>query len=159
MNTMPTDPDYAQPLYTLAEQVLSLCRQSGADQAEVSLSQDTGFAANVRLGEVETVERTNDQGVAVTVYVNQRKGTASTAGPGRGYDRATRAGRHRDRTAGTAVGAPFIGQTGPAVTAVAARGAAAGDMGAEMGADAELDAAAAEAGAEPPAAALGRAKR
>ena len=79
MNTMPTDPDYAQPLYTLAEQVLSLCRQSGADQAEVSLSQDTGFAANVRLGEVETVERTNDQGVAVTVYVNQRKGTASTA--------------------------------------------------------------------------------
>ena len=37
--------------------------------------------------------------------------------------------------------------------------AAAGDMGAEMGADAELDAAAAEAGAEPPAAALGRAKR
>ena len=24
MNTMPTDPDYAQPLYTLAEQVLSL---------------------------------------------------------------------------------------------------------------------------------------
>jgi hypothetical protein len=37
--------------------------------------------------------------------------------------------------------------------------AAAGDMGAEMGADAELDAAAADAGAEPPAAALGRAKR
>jgi len=36
---------------------------------------------------------------------------------------------------------------------------AAGDMGAEMGADAELDAAAADAGAEPPAAALGRAKR
>ena len=48
---------------------------------------------------------------------------------------------------------------------MAAAGAdmAAGDMGAaagaEMGADAALDAAAAEAGAEPPAAALGRAKR
>jgi PmbA protein len=79
MNTTPTDPAYAVPLYTLAEQVLSLCRASGAHQAEVSLSQDTGFAANVRLGEVETVERTNDQGVAVTVYVDQRKGTASTA--------------------------------------------------------------------------------
>jgi hypothetical protein len=37
--------------------------------------------------------------------------------------------------------------------------AAAGDMGADMGADAALDAAAADAGAEPPAAALGRAKR
>jgi PmbA protein len=66
-------------LYTLAEQVLALCAKGGADQAEVSLSQDTGFSANVRLGEVETVERTNDQGVAVTVYVNKRKGTASTA--------------------------------------------------------------------------------
>ena len=77
----PTDSDlhYAQPLYTLAEQVLELCRNSGAHQAEVSLSQDTGFSANVRLGEVETVERTLDQGVAVTVYLNQQKGTASTA--------------------------------------------------------------------------------
>ncbi|GAB2998985.1 PmbA protein [Arenimonas maotaiensis] len=79
MNTTPTDPPYAAPLYTLAEQVLRLARDSGAHQAEVSLSQDTGFAANVRLGEVETVERTNDQGVAVTVYMDQRKGTASTA--------------------------------------------------------------------------------
>lgn len=79
MNTAPTDPDYAVPLYTLAEQVLGLCRAGGAQQAEVSLSQDTGFAANVRLGEVETVERTNDRGVAVTVYFEQRKGTASTA--------------------------------------------------------------------------------
>ena len=79
MNTTPTDPSYAAPLYTLAEQVLRLAREGGAHQAEVSLSQDTGFNANVRLGEVETVERTNDQGVAVTVYVDGRKGTASTA--------------------------------------------------------------------------------
>lgn len=79
MNSTSIDQSYAAPLYTLAEQVLRLCRESGADQAEVSLSQDTGFAANVRLGEVETVERTNDQGVAVTVYMSQRKGTASTA--------------------------------------------------------------------------------
>ncbi|HWS39968.1 MAG TPA: metalloprotease PmbA [Arenimonas sp.] len=70
---------YADTLYTLADQVLELCKQHGAQQADVSLSQDTGFSANVRLGEVETVERTNDQGVAVTVYVNQQKGTASTA--------------------------------------------------------------------------------
>ena len=79
MNSSPSNQQYARPLYTLAEQVLALCVKGGADQAEVSLSQDTGFSANVRLGEVETVERTNDQGVAVTVYVNKRKGTASTA--------------------------------------------------------------------------------
>ncbi|MBP6534003.1 MAG: metalloprotease PmbA [Arenimonas sp.] len=79
MNSSLNNQQYAQPLYTLAEQVLDLCAKGGADQAEVSLSQDTGFSVNVRLGEVETVERTNDQGVAVTVYVNKRKGTASTA--------------------------------------------------------------------------------
>jgi len=58
--------------------------------------------------------------------------------------------------------------TGQAPAGAAAAGAmgadiaaGAGDMAAAgaMGADAELDAAAAEAGAEPPAAALGRAKR
>ncbi|MBF6857765.1 metalloprotease PmbA, partial [Acinetobacter baumannii] len=34
---------------------------------------------NVRLGEVETVEFHRDRGVSVTVYVGQRKGTASTS--------------------------------------------------------------------------------
>ena len=42
---------------------------------------------------------------------------------------------------------------------MAAAGALGAEAGADMGADAALDAAAAEAGAEPPAAALGRAKR
>ena len=79
MSSTPANPSYAAPLYTLAEQVLQLCREAGAQQAEVSLSQDSGFSASVRLGEVETVERTNDQGVAVTVYRDNRKGTASTA--------------------------------------------------------------------------------
>ncbi len=69
----------AEYLSELAEQVLSLCRQQGASQAEVSLSEDSGLSVNVRMGEVETVERTQDRGVAVTVYFDQRKGTASTA--------------------------------------------------------------------------------
>jgi hypothetical protein len=42
---------------------------------------------------------------------------------------------------------------------MAAAGAMGAEAGADMGADAALDAAAADAGAEPPAAALGRAKR
>jgi len=57
-----------------------------------------------------------------------------------------------------AMGADIAAGAGD-MTAAGADMAAAGDMGADMGADAELDAAAAEAGAEPPAAALGRAKR
>lgn len=57
-------------------------------------------------------------------------------------------------------GAAAAGAMGADIAAGAGDMAAAGtDMGAEMGADAELDAVAAEAGAEPPAAALGRAKR
>jgi len=57
-----------------------------------------------------------------------------------------------------AMGADIAAGAGD-MAAAGADMAAAGDMGAEIGADAELDAAAAEAGAEPPAAALGRAKR
>jgi hypothetical protein len=57
-----------------------------------------------------------------------------------------------------AMGADIAASAGD-MAAAGADMAAAGDMGAEVGADAALDAAAAEAGAEPPAAALGRAKR
>jgi len=57
-----------------------------------------------------------------------------------------------------AMGADIAAGAGD-MAAAGADMAAAGDMSAEMGADAELDAAAADAGAEPPAAALGRAKR
>ena len=63
MKSLNNSQHYADTLYTLADQVLELCKQNGAQQADVSLAQDTGFSANVRLGEVETVERTNDQGV------------------------------------------------------------------------------------------------
>ena len=57
-----------------------------------------------------------------------------------------------------AMGADIAAGAGD-MAAAGADMAAAGDMGADMGTDAALDAAAAEAGAEPPAAALGRAKR
>ena len=63
----------------LAAGVLARCRAHGASQAEVSINEDQGLSVNVRMGEVETVERTGDRGVAVTVYFGQRKGTASTA--------------------------------------------------------------------------------
>ena len=57
------------------------------------ISEDSGLAVNVRMGEVETVERTRDRGVAVTVYFGQRKGSASTAD-------LQPASLHRDRRAG-----------------------------------------------------------
>lgn len=66
-------------LSSLAREVVQQCAALGASQAEVALSQDSGLSVNVRMGEVETVERNQDRGVAVTVYFGQRKGSASTA--------------------------------------------------------------------------------
>ena len=63
----------------LAEDVIRRTREAGASQAEVSASVGTGLSVNVRLGEVETVERNRDRGFGLTVYFGQRKGSASTA--------------------------------------------------------------------------------
>lgn len=51
----------------------------GVDQAEVVASQDTGLSATARLGEVESLEYTNDRGIGITVYKDSRKGSASTS--------------------------------------------------------------------------------
>ncbi|MEO5622492.1 MAG: metalloprotease PmbA [Dokdonella sp.] len=66
-------------LAAIAEDVIARCRAKGASEADVAASIDTGLSVGVRLGEVETVERTRDRGVSVTVYFGKRKGSASTA--------------------------------------------------------------------------------
>ena len=63
----------------LAREVIRQCQALGASQAEVAVGEDSGLSVNVRMGEVETVERTQDRSVGVTVYFGQRKGSASTA--------------------------------------------------------------------------------
>ncbi|MDQ3269242.1 MAG: metalloprotease PmbA [Pseudomonadota bacterium] len=66
-------------LAVLSQRLLERCREMGADQAEVSCSEETGLNVNVRMGQVETVESHRDRGIAVTVYFAKRKGSASTA--------------------------------------------------------------------------------
>src|SRR5690606_29859473 len=66
-------------LEALAARLLDACRAAGADQAEVSCSEERGLNVGVRMGEVETVEATRDRGIAVTVYFDRRKGSASTS--------------------------------------------------------------------------------
>jgi PmbA protein len=66
-------------LSDLANRLLERARAAGAEQAEVVCNEDAGLAINVRLGEVETIEATRDRGISLTVYVGQRKGSASTA--------------------------------------------------------------------------------
>ncbi|TZF87276.1 metalloprotease PmbA [Cognatilysobacter lacus] len=68
-----------QALGDLSQRLLDLARSRGASEAEVSCSEEFGLSINVRMGEVETVESTRDRGIAVTVYFDKRKGSASTA--------------------------------------------------------------------------------
>jgi len=60
-------------------QVLTLADSLGADGAEVAMSRQQGLSVGTRLGEVETVEFTNDGALGITVYQQGRKGSASTA--------------------------------------------------------------------------------
>ncbi|WP_294611328.1 metalloprotease PmbA [uncultured Gilliamella sp.] len=48
------------------------------DEVEVSINQSTGISVSTRLGETENVEFNSDGALAITVYQNQRKGSAST---------------------------------------------------------------------------------
>ena len=69
-------------LAELAEDVIRRCRAAGASEVEVGASIETGLNVGVRLGEVETVEFNRDQGFGITLYVGQRKGSASTSATG-----------------------------------------------------------------------------
>ena len=66
-------------LLDAASHVVKLAREIGADHAEAGASFEEGLTVTARLGELESVERQRDRGLAVTVYQAQRKGSASTA--------------------------------------------------------------------------------
>ncbi|MGE4535107.1 metalloprotease PmbA [Halomonas sp.] len=69
-------------LESRARQAVELAGKLGADACEVGASVDQGVGVSVREGEVETVELSRDQGIAVTVYVGRRKGSASSSDAG-----------------------------------------------------------------------------
>lgn len=65
-------------LKDVVQQLLDEAKQQGASAAEAACSIDNGLSVSARLGDVETVEYHCDQGIGVTVYFGQKKGTAST---------------------------------------------------------------------------------
>ena len=65
-------------LKSIVQSLLDEASQQGASTAEEGLSQENGLSVTARLGEVETIEHHRDQGLGVTVYFGQRKGSAST---------------------------------------------------------------------------------
>lgn len=61
------------------DEVIELAGKLGASQAEASASASSGLSVTVRLRDVETLEYQRDQGLGVTVYFGQRKGSASSS--------------------------------------------------------------------------------
>jgi PmbA protein len=68
-----------QELERIVRFVLEEAVRQGATQAEASASHDVGLTVTARLGDVENIEYTNDRGVGVTVYIDHRKGNATTS--------------------------------------------------------------------------------
>lgn len=66
-------------LTDIAQRVLDSARRHGATSADVDVSRGIGRDISVRLGEVETIEQQRDRSLDVTVFVGQRKGSASSA--------------------------------------------------------------------------------
>jgi PmbA protein len=71
-------PEKLEQLKQVVEDILSQARSQGASAAEAGVSATNGIATTVRLGETETIEHNSDNGMGITVYFGQRKGSAST---------------------------------------------------------------------------------
>jgi PmbA protein len=66
-------------LQATIDDLLKEAKRRGATAAEAVVSGSAGIEIAVRLGEVETVEHTRDNGLSLTVYFGQCKGSASTS--------------------------------------------------------------------------------
>jgi PmbA protein len=73
------DQEQIEKLKTIVQDLLTEAKSQGATAAEAGLSREHGLSVTARMGEVETIEHHCDQGLGVTVYVGQRKGTASSS--------------------------------------------------------------------------------
>lgn len=62
----------------LMQDMLSLAHEQGATDASVTVSQETGFSTDVRMGEVETLAFHEAKGVGITVYIGQSQGSSSS---------------------------------------------------------------------------------
>ena len=65
-------------LETIIHDLLLEAKNQGASSADAGLSVDNGLSVNVRLGDVETIEHHCSQGLGVSVYFGQKKGSASS---------------------------------------------------------------------------------
>ena len=75
-------PQTLPSLQEKVERIIAEARRQGASDCEVSVSVGQGLSTTVRQREVETVEFNRDQGFGITLFLGQRKGSASTSATG-----------------------------------------------------------------------------
>lgn len=63
-------------------EIIAEAQRQGASACEVAVSLEQGLSTSIRQREVETVEFNRDQGFGITLYLGQRKGSASTSASG-----------------------------------------------------------------------------
>ena len=66
-------------LKQLARDVLGFAKEKGGSDAAVEISEGSGLSVSVRRGKIETIEQNKDKGMGVTVYIGQKRGSASTS--------------------------------------------------------------------------------
>lgn len=76
---LPALPDASAQFDEVLEDALRMARELGASDCVAEISESQGLNVSVRLGQLETVEQTRDRSLDVTVYVGQRRGSASTS--------------------------------------------------------------------------------
>lgn len=75
-------PEALPALREQVERIVAEAKRQGSTGCEVAVSLEQGLSTSVRQREVETVEFNRDQGFGITLYVGQRKGSASTSATG-----------------------------------------------------------------------------
>jgi PmbA protein len=68
-----------EQLQAIAQQALQIAKDLGATAASCEASESSGLSVTTRKTVVETIENTRDKGVAITVYIGQRRGHSSTS--------------------------------------------------------------------------------
>ncbi|MFT5218550.1 MAG: PmbA protein [Planctomycetota bacterium] len=70
---------HAESFKNIVVDALKMAAAAGATQAEAGLSVSQGLSVATRMGSVETIEHQQDNGLGISVYIGQHKGSASTS--------------------------------------------------------------------------------
>ena len=71
--------DNKDHLLKIIDFVLSQSKNMGATDAEADIGAGIGLSANVRKGVIDKLEYENEKGLSITLYINGKKGSASSS--------------------------------------------------------------------------------